>query len=681
MNRNRRARVWALVAGQLVSLLLLAACLWWVYRELALIIGSSKITGSISWGDDIQGKLRERVLLFALAVIALHAALGLLGYGIARMTRAAFPGLPPERLASLTILWVLVLFGLALAANASWYPASRFAAEDSWLLGSQWLGFTPLAVFAAVAALALAVIGILALRPVDGSSRTWTRGGAALALLGAGGLVVMQGSAQSVPAPRDSRPHIVILGIDSLRNDLSEAAAGAPLTPHIDAFLAGSTRFTDTMTPLARTYPAWVSILTGRHPVTTNARFNLMPRSMVKEGDTLADALGDAGYRSVYATDEVRFANFDESYGFDRLITPPIGASDFVVPKVGDIPLINVVVNTRLGGWLFPNIHANRAAAATYQPQLFLDRLDRELEVGGPSLLAIHLTLSHWPYSWAGQARPSNPQEFRPAYRLALAEVDRQFEAVLGLLERRGVLDNAIVIVLSDHGEALGFPSDSMVRKTGSHLEIWDSLWGHGTSVLSPHQYGVVFAMRAFGAARLPGTGGPHDWPVTLEDIRPTLEELATGEAPGDVDGLSLVPYLSGRAPATALDARVRFTETCFNTIKLMQGKITESGLVSEAGVYYELVPETGWVQLRPGRLPEILAKKQRAAVSRDALLARIPSWKDDSVTYLFSDRRSPHPRRLAGRPDPGADPEATRLWDALEGRFPDEVTEPAALP
>ena len=60
--------------------------------------------------------------------------------------------------------------------------------------------------------------------------------------------------------------------------------------------------------------PAWVSILTGRHPVSTNARFNLMPRSMVHEGDTLADALRPRGYHSVFATDEVRFANFDASY-------------------------------------------------------------------------------------------------------------------------------------------------------------------------------------------------------------------------------------------------------------------------------------------------------------------------------------------------------------------------------
>ncbi len=73
------------------------------------------------------------------------------------------------------------------------------------------------------------------------------------------------------------------------------------------------------------------------------------------------------------------------------------------------------------------------------------------------------------------------------------------------LLADKHVLDNAIVVLLSDHGEALGAEEDSMLRTTGTSREIWDSLWGHGTSVMSPNQYQVLLAMRAFGRARLPG--------------------------------------------------------------------------------------------------------------------------------------------------------------------------------
>jgi len=675
LSADRRAGLWALVAGQVTSLLLLGGCAWWEYRELSIVIGASRFTESITWGDHFNATLRGQLAGFALAVLALHLVLGLLGSALAHLTRAAIPDLPAERLTLITIGWVVLIFAFALLANASWYPASRFA-DESFRLSSDWFGMAPLKVLTAAATVVILALAAVAIRCASAPAQWLKRSGYGLAVLAAAAAVASipdDGASAAAPA-RAAKTHIVIIGIDSMRNDLSEAAAGTVLTPNIDAFLAGSTRFEDATTPLARSYPAWLAILTGRHPVRTNARFNLMPRALVREGDTLAEALAASGYRSVFAADEVRFANFDRSYGFDQLITPPIGASDFVVPTIGEMPLVNVVAGSRVGAWLFPNIHANRAAAVTYEPADFARRLDREFAVQGPSFLAIHLTLAHWPYSWAGLPKPTTPQAYRPAYRQALQQVDRQFQDILGLLERKGVLANAIVVVLSDHGEALGFQSDSMLRSTGSSSEIWDSLWGHGTSVLSPHQYAVLFAMRAFGDARLPGAPGSRPWPVTLEDVRPTLEELATGAASRDVDGRSLAPFLAGIAPVSTLEARVRFTETCFNTVKLMAGKFTESGLVSEAGIYYEVAPDTGWVQLRPDRLPEILAKKQRAALSRDALLAAVPSWTDESVAYLYSSRRDPLPRRLAGPPNPATDPEAARLWDALRSRFPGEV-------
>ena len=161
----------------------------------------------------------------------------------------------------------------------------------------------------------------------------------------------------------------------------------------------------------------------------------------------------------------------------------------------------------------------------------FVGRLDRELEIEGPRFLAIHLTLAHWPYSWAGKPLPTTPRNIVPPTASA-----RRWSTASSLTcsaaRGQGCLDNAIVVVLSDHGEALGFQSDSMLRKTGTSREIWDSLWGHGTSVMSPHQYGVRLRDARLWAARLPGQRSVHDWPVALEDVRPTLQELVTGRRP-----------------------------------------------------------------------------------------------------------------------------------------------------
>jgi hypothetical protein len=678
---DSRRRYEGLGFSVLLSFLFLAGCVFIVYRELEAILGASKITGSISWVADFNAVLATRLAVFALTVVLVHVTFGALVWALARLAHSGLKLGGTRSLRLLIVAWAVALVVLALTANARWYAGSRFAFAD-FGIPPTWFGLpSPLVMAGVLASLALAPVPAALRRlRLPAVARRRALGMAAAGLAIALGFALFAGARSEAVVAAD-KPNIVILGLDSLRNDMSEVAPGRELTPNLDDFLAGAHRFTDAVSPLARTFPAWVAILTGRHPVSTNARFNLMPRSVIREGDTLADALRAQGYRSVYATDEVRFANFDASYGFDDLITPPVGASDFVIAAIGDQPLVNLVAGSRLGAALFPQIHANRGDAITYRPEHFIARLDRRLDLRGPSFLAIHLTLAHWPYVRAGQVEPTTPQAWRPAYRDALPEVDRQFEEVLGLLERKGVLENAIVVVLSDHGEALGYPSDSMIRKTGSHLEIWDSLFGHGTSVVSPHQYGVLLAMRAFGRARLPGEPGAHDWPVSLEDVRPTLEQAATGRAPAGVDGVSLLPYLAEPAAASALDGRVRFTETCFNTVKMLKGKITKSGVVSEAGIYYEMDPESGWVQLRADRLPEILARKQRAALSRDGLLAAIPSWSDGSVTYLYSGRREPAPRRLEEAPDPATDPEAARLWKALQERFPGELNASVEAP
>lgn len=671
-NTRYARRPMGLVFGCGLALLFLAACGGWIYGDLAFALEAHKITGSIEWQPDLD-VLTRRVAAFLAATVFVHLLLGAAAWGLARLTAAALPRLDARHDRAVIFGWFALLALLAIALNGSWYPQSQFAGHDG-----AWQ--EPLTIVSAVAGLAAAALvaglSIAAWARRRAVARRRHRGAVVVAAVATiASLSLLQGATGSPAAADFGRPHVVILGVDSLRNDMSEATLdGRSLTPHIDRFLQGAHRFSDATSPLARTYGSWVAILTGRHPVSTNARFNLMPRHLVREGDTLADALRAAGYRSVYATDEVRFANFDQSYGFDQLITPPVGASDFLLGTIGDLPLVNLVTGSPAGNWLFPANHANRAAYATYDPGHFVARLDDELEVRQPSLLAIHLTLAHWPYSWAGQVAPSTPPEYRDAYRQAIAAVDRQFDAVVGLLRRKGVLDNAIVVVLSDHGEALGFPSDTMLRKTGRPEEIWNSIWGHGTSVMSPHQYGVLLSLRAFGRATLPGEGRVHDWPVSLEDIRPTLEEVATGRAPGNVDGLSLLPYLAGTASASVLEPRLRYTETCFNTPMMLAGRIDASGLVTEAIEFYELAPESGWVQLRENRLPELMAKKQRAVLSRDALLAAVPSWKHDSVSYLYTSRQSPFPQRLENRPDPSRDAEAARLWDALHARFPGEL-------
>lgn len=678
---QRRARGWeGLGFSLLLALAYMLACLGWMFREAEILFTNDGVTAALSIEKGLGAALEIPLVKFGLALFFLHSLLGLLAFALARLVETAFHGTLIARRSWLIAGWFVALAGLAMAANTTSYPASIFAGDESaWrndvlgLYPVQWLAG---ALLAGIAGLIIRASPMLELvRPA--------RGFVALVLLTAIGAALMPSRllGHSAPAPETEKPHIVLIGIDSLRNDLTVPRRGEARTPNIRAFIDGARRFNDATTPIARTYGSWVSVLTGRHPVTTNARVNLMPRRLVHEGETLADALRAQGYRAIYASDEVRFANFDRSYGFDALVTPPVGAIDFLLGYAGDLPLVNLAVATNLGGLLFPSNHANRAAAVTYRPRQFTERLENELEMEGPTFLAIHLTLAHWPYSWAGVPRPSTPDAYRDTYGMAVSEVDRQFGDLMRALAAKRVLDNAIVVLLSDHGEALGADNDSMLRGTGTSRQVWDSLWGHGTSVLSPNQYHVLLALRAFGRARLPGPDRNYDWPVSLEDLRPTLEDYVRGTPPNGVDGISLLPFMADPSRADALASRVRFTETDFNTPSTLAGRYEESGVVDEAAVYYELDRSSGWVQFRESRLADLLARKERAALSSRSLLAAIPGLTGGPPTYLYSDRYQPRPRPVTGPPDPIKEPEARRLWEALVARFPGELPDDPDMP
>jgi arylsulfatase A-like enzyme len=221
-----------------------------------------------------------------------------------------------------------------------------------------------------------------------------------------------------------------------------------------------------------------------------------------------------------------------------------------------------------------------------------------------------------------------------------------------------------------------------MLRKVQRIEERWGSMWGHGTSVMSPHQYQVLLAFRGYGPSTLPTAGSSLGTPASLEDIAPTvLDYLQFNPRLDEFDGFSLAAVLRDAPDATQkFEDRIRFTETDFNTQSILRGKFDERSALTEGGLYYEVDPSSGWVQLKADRLAELYAKKERAAISGRLLLAALPS-EEGGQKYFLTDRFDHHPRLLNGRPDPTERPAETRLWDALHARFPDELAGISHIP
>jgi len=443
-----------------------------------------------------------------------------------------------------------------------------------------------------------------------------------------------------------NQPNIIIIGVDSLRPDhLGFTGSSLNITPNIDKFLQKSTYFANASTTQGRTYPAWVSILTGQFPKQNGARFDLIDPRYVHLQDDLPKLLQKAGYQTVYATDEKRFANIDKSYGFDKTIGPAIGFNDFILGMFNDFPLSNLISNTRLGKWLFPYNYSNRADTIIYRPTTFTADVIHFLRQKRqkPLFLGIHFCLSHWPYSWAASAAKDFPphtyQNVQTLYNTSVEAVDQQFQQFWQALEKYHLLNNTIVIVLSDHGESLAFPGDRLTAenkyiggdiqkspfanfiKQHSDLPL-DQSTGHGTDVLSPSQYHIVLAFRLFGQKQK-NIIAQRDFPVSLVDIKPTIAALLNMPMKPD-NGISLVPYLfndSLKPPAT----RALFMESGFAPDKIKTGKYTLNDLIDLAVTYYQINPKNGRVHIKDSKTASILKNKQRAIIYGKWLLAVYP--------------------------------------------------------
>jgi arylsulfatase A-like enzyme len=682
----RHDRLEGLPLALAAALLMLVASFWnWASQWGGTLANGNAFEAMQNGGSIWGSRLGWQFVGFGAAQLAVHLGFGAACWGLARAARAAWPDYPASQ-RTWVVLWLMLGVLWVLVANAALYPRSTFGDHLFHFAQAEWRGVMVFEAFSAVCgAFVLLTLGSAARRALHraaGPARTGWIAGGGLALLASGMAVVQYTPGTARPAVAAAgaaaRPHVILLGLDSLRCDVTQADGRDGLAPNVDRFLADATRFTDAMTPLARTYPSWISVLTGKHPHTTGAFVNLLHRDQMQLGDNLPDAMRRAGYRTVYAIDEARFSNIDESYGFDQTITPPIGAADFLIGAINDAPLSNLVVNTRLGRLLFPYSHANRAAATLYDPDTYVQRLEDELDFDQPTFLALHLTLAHWPYTWATARRAEIEDQANwtsAHYRPAVRRLDQQFADVLELLRRKGALENAIVVLLSDHGEAVGLPGDSPWAMTGPVDDpyAWPVITGHGTSVLSPHQYRVVLAMRGFGPAAA-GLGAPRGIgvPSSLEDVAPTLNDwLGLGMA-DRFDGHSLLPLLRRESPAAdPFSARIRFTETEFNPRGFMPGQKQTTSAVEDAMRFYEIDRDSGRMNIRRGERAKLLQQRQYAAIRGGEIIAAVPGYYSSGFRFIHIDpARDNLPRALDGRPDAATHPGAAELWDALQQRF-----------
>lgn len=451
-------------------------------------------------------------------------------------------------------------------------------------------------------------------------------------------------------ASTTEHPNIIVIGVDSLRPDFLSYFGHAKTTPFFDAFLNQATVFSESITPLARTFPSWTGILTGQYPRQIGVRYNLASQHHIDLTHSLPNILRDNGYETIYATDETRFSNLDKNYGFNEIVTPPMGLNDFLLGTFNDFVMSNMVVNTALGKWLFPHSYANRPVYYMYEPDSFLKLVQPVLQVNRdkPLFLAIHFCLPHYPYLWAGL--PANDYKHLQRYEASIERVDKQLRDFFVMLKQANLLDHAIVVMLSDHGEALELPGDRITEndlfisnaKTKSIPKFYppslddekiNQSAGHGTDVLGLPQYHTLLAFKLYGLGeqahkQVPGV-------VSLLDVTPTILDLLHIPLP-KTSGESLAAVIKGRMKSIKRHHFV-FLESDFTPEAIRTVYPEERKAMLEGIDLFQIDAKTTRLTVKPSMGQKIINSKQLAVIDGHWMLALYPQNKNERMPILIN--------------------------------------------
>ncbi len=554
-------------------------------------------------------------------------------------------------------LWVLNTFVLLLA-NCYFFPNSNF----SKLVFITWLNQAFLVYILVMSGSLLALAVSLTLLNLFSSllrKKNLVLHGSALAFLVWVALIYAVDYYEATPVPMAyataDKPNVIVIGLDALRPDVvANNKRYGVKTPTINNFLQSSVVFADTRTPLARTFPAWVSILTGRYPKNTNARANLVAYKNIKPHQSLAKIFSGRGYETIYASDDTMFSPVTQNFDFEVIAGPARGVGTYV-GLINDFPLSNFVSISPFGRYLFPYNYACHTNTQTYFPANFLHLINVALHhrSAKPAFIAVHLNRAAWPYLAARQKTTSTKPP--SMYAASVTALDSQLKSFLISLQANHLLDHAVVVLLSDHGTGLGLPGDRITNpdllqgdKTAIKLskEVFsvptqdaqgkfiergvNTDYGYGSDVLGI-AYNSLLAFKTYGTLPLEPPHIVHGR-VSLVDIAPSLLDLLAMQPLTLHDGMSLKPYLL----ATGKDispAREVYLESSDTMPEIEGMHVSQLEVIKKAANNYS-INKDGEVVLKDKSIKELVNLDQKAIVQGDWLLADMPATVRYHVNY-----------------------------------------------
>lgn len=263
----------------------------------------------------------------------------------------------------------------------------------------------------------------------------------------------------------DARPNILLISLDTLRADhLSSYGALRETSPVIDALAARGIRFTSAEAANNWTLPSHMSIFSGLTPAAHGVLPDMgqvrgylhpdrkLPLSAAPGLRLFPQALADAGYRNAAVTENGWVSGrFGFNRGFRVFRSDLRGSLD----RTAAAALEQLELSGERGPW-FLFVHTYTAHQPYHAPEEYRLRWARPGHVGFAWPRA-RVPISDY-YRFRAPVFPPAPSDigaFRDLYDGQVAWADSLVGTLVDWLEERGLLEQTIIAVTSDHGEEI----------------------------------------------------------------------------------------------------------------------------------------------------------------------------------------------------------------------------------
>jgi len=276
-----------------------------------------------------------------------------------------------------------------------------------------------------------------------------------------------------LPAARLDTPNVIVIVVDTLRADhLASYGYERDTSPFMDKLAVEGVSFENAVSPSSWTQPTHASMLTGRYTYEHQAETEPLDGTY----PTIGEAMQANGYRTGAFSANTLFFTRRQGHGRGFL---------HFEDNYQSVP--DAFFNSSLYGFLFDFYGLRKALNYEGVPtrviasdinNAVLDWVDKDNK---PFFIFMNYFDVHDPYTppepyrskyatvpnpgglingfmerYSPSLTPEQIQSEIDAYDGSITYVDDQIKALFGELDQRGLLENAIVIVTSDHGELLG---------------------------------------------------------------------------------------------------------------------------------------------------------------------------------------------------------------------------------